>query len=352
MDIKFKIGNTLVGKGQKTFIIAEMSGNHGGKLEQALKIVRAAKECGANALKLQTYRADTITIDSDKEDFLLPPESPWETSKTLFTLYDKAYTPWEWHAEIFAEARKVGLEVFSSPFDATAVDFLEKLDVSAYKIASPEITDIPLIEKVAATNKPVILSTGVACLADIELAVETLRINKVKNIILLKCTSAYPAPAEETNLLTIPDLAKKFNCLSGLSDHSLGIGIPIAAVALGATILEKHFVMESSDETVDSFFSLDRSAFKQMVQEIRQVEKALGVISYDVSPSALPNLRGRRSLYVTQNMKPGEVFSPANVRSIRPSFGMHPKYFKQILGKKAKTELSKGDRLTWDVIES
>lgn len=351
MDLTFKIGNTLVGKGQPTFIIAEMSGNHGGDLSQAIKIVRAAKECGASALKLQTYRADTITINCDREDFLLPAGNPWEKSKTLYALYSDAYTPWEWHREIFAEARKIGLEVFSSPFDETAVDFLESLNACAYKIASPEITDIPLLEKVASTGKPVILSTGVSRLEDIELAMATLRNQGVKDIVLLKCTSAYPTPPEEINLLTIPDLAQRFHCLSGLSDHSIGIGVPVAAVALGATVIEKHLVMELSDETVDSFFSLHKLGFAGMVKEIRQVEKALGTISYDISPSAMASIKGKRSLYIVNDIKCGEVFSTANVRSIRPSFGMHPKYYKDILGKKAKKNLYKGDRMSWDIVE-
>ena len=249
--MEFSIGRRIVGDGHPTFIVAEMSANHGHSLEQAIEVIRAAHRAGADAIKLQTYTADTITLKSSKEDFLINKDSPWAEHKTLWDLYNQAYTPWEWHGQLFEEASSLGLEIFSSPFDHSAVDFLQQFDPPAYKIASPEITDIPLIEKVASTGKPVIISTGLANLDDIELAVNTLRDNGVNDIVLLKCTTAYPAPPDEANLLTIPDIKQRFNVLSGLSDHTLGSAVPIASVVLGASLVEKHFRLNDLDETVD-----------------------------------------------------------------------------------------------------
>ncbi|MFC1747404.1 pseudaminic acid synthase [Pseudomonadota bacterium] len=351
MSMQIRIGKHILGPGHPSFVVAEMSGNHGGSLEQALEIVRAAKRCGADAVKLQTYTADTITLKCTMPDFKLPEDSPWADHASFWDLYNEAYTPWEWHAEIFAEARRVGLEIFSSPFDETAVDFLEELDAPAYKIASPEITHIPLMERVARTGKPVIVSTGVASLEDIELALSTLRNAGANDIILLKCNTSYPAPPEESNLRTIPDMVERFGVLSGLSDHTIGGASAIASVALGASFVEKHFTLSNSDETVDSFFSSGEEEFLAMVKDIRLVEKAAGNIDYEITASAKTNLSGRRSLYVSADMKAGDLFSEINVQCVRPSHGLHPKYFKEILGRRAKQDLRLGDRLSWDLIE-
>lgn len=345
------IGKHTLGVGHPTFIVAEMSGNHGGSLERALDIVRAVKRTGADAIKLQTYTADTITLKSDREDFMLLANSPWAEHSTLWDLYDKAYTPWDWHEAIFQEARKLDIEIFSSPFDETAVDLLEKLQVPAYKIASPEITNIPLLERVAQTGKSVIISTGISNLSDIELALNTLRKAGTKEIIVLKCTTAYPAPAEESNLLTIPDMIQRFGVLSGLSDHTMGNAAAIATVALGGSLIEKHFTLDDTDKTVDSFFSSGEKEFERMVQDIRFLDKALGKIDYEITPTALPNMRGRSSLYISAPIKKGETFNKSNVKSVRPSFGLHPKHYKEIMGRKAKQDLDLGERLSWEVIE-
>jgi len=348
--MEFRIGKHLIGYSHPTFIVAEMSGNHGGNLETALEIVRAAKRAGADAVKLQTYTADTITINSDKEDFRILNGNPWSDYSTLWELYNKAYTPWEWHKIIFDEARRLEIEIFSSPFDSTAVDLLESLGVPAYKIASPEITNIPLLERVAKTGKPVIISTGISDFSDIELALATLRESGQKDIIILKCTTSYPAPPSESNLLTIPDLISRFGVISGLSDHSMGTAAAIATVALGGRLIEKHFTLDNSEETVDSFFSSGEAEFKRMVDDIRIIDQALGKVTYDITPSALPSLRGRSSLYIAKAIKAGEKFDTSNVKSVRPSFGLHPKHYKEILGKTCKMDLEIGDRLTWDVI--
>ncbi|NBO71413.1 MAG: pseudaminic acid synthase [Bacteroidetes bacterium] len=349
--MKIQIGKHTIGSGYPTFIIAEMSGNHGGSLDQAIKLIHAAKSSGADAIKLQTYTADTITLKSDKEDFCLKSDNAWAKHQTLWELYDKAYTPWEWHERLFAEAKKLRMEIFSSPFDETAVDFLEQFDPEVYKIASPEITHIPLLKRVARTGKPVIISTGISNLSDIELAVSVLRSEKVKDIIILQCSTAYPAPPEETNLAVIEDMKKRFNVLSGLSDHSMGVAIPIAAVALGANVIEKHITLDSGDETVDSFFSTGEKEFAYMVSGIRLVEKAIGKINYDISPTALKSINGRRSLYVSDRIKKGEIFTPSNIKCIRPAYGLHPQYYENIIGRKAKVDLEAGDRLSWDVAE-
>lgn len=345
------IGKHVLGLGRPTFIVAEMSGNHGGTIERALEIVRAAKRAGADAIKLQTYTADTITLKCDREDFRIPGTSPWGNYSTLWELYDEAYTPWDWHEAIFREARGLGLEVFSSPFDESAVELLEQLGAPAYKIASPEITDIPLLERVARTGKPVIISTGIAEFADIELALSTLRGAGASEIIVLKCTSAYPAPPEEANLHTIADMITRFGVLSGLSDHTMGIATVVASIALGASLIEKHFTLDDGKETVDSFFSLGEEEFSRLVHDIRLVEKSLGRVSYEITPSALPSLRGRRSLYVAAEIKAGEIFTESNVKSVRPSFGLHPKHYKELLGRHANRDLQPGDRLSWDVVK-
>jgi len=349
--MEIKIGKHTLGLDHPAFIVAEMSGNHGGSLERAIEIVRSAKRAGADAIKLQTYKADTITLNCNFDDFCLPTESPWADFTTLWDLYDKAHTPWEWHEEIVFEARKLNLEVFSSPFDESAVDFLESLDVAAYKIASPEITHIPLLKRVAITGRPVIVSTGIAELIDIELALETLRDSGAKDIILLKCTSSYPAPPEESNLITMTDMVSRFDVLSGLSDHTMGTASAIASVVLGGCFIEKHFNLDDEKETVDSFFSSGELEFSRMVQDVRLVEKSLGKQSYEITNSALPSLRGRRSLYVSAPIKAGELFTELNIKSVRPSFGLHPKYYHDVIGRVAKCDLEMGERLSWDVVK-
>jgi len=341
-----QIGKTLIGPGHPTYIVAEMSGNHGGQLEEAKAVIRAAKETGADAIKIQTYTPDTITLNSDKPDFCIPSSNPWSKHSTLYQLYQKAFTPFEWHAELFAEAKMVGIEIFSAPFDHSAVDLLEELGAQAYKIASPEITDIPLLERVAATKKPVILSTGVAELEDLELAVSTLRQAGCTQLAILRCSSIYPSPPEVIHLRTIPDMIERFDCPAGLSDHTLGIGVPIAAVALGARIIEKHFLRSKDTGSVDAFFSLDVPEFKQMVREIRIAEKSLGEVCYTLTEEGKKNAWGRRSLYISKDIHTGEVLTAEHVRSVRPAFGLHPKHYKEVIGKKATRDLTYGDRLS------
>ena len=348
--INCNIGDTCIGIDKPAFIIAEMSGNHGGSLERALEIVRAAAKSGANAIKLQTYTADTITINSNAPDFQIR-QGSWQEYGNLWKLYDAAHTPWEWHAEIFKEARRVGIECFSSPFDETAVDFLESLGAVAYKIASPEINHIPLLQRVAKTGKPVILSTGLASFTDLSLATNTLREFGAGELVILKCTSAYPAPACEANLLTIPDMMERFQAVPGLSDHSIGSVVAVAAVCLGAKVIEKHFTIENEIETVDSFFSMDQGEFQKFVRDIRIAEDALGNITYDISPSARHNLSGMRSLYVSAPIRAGETLTRENIRCVRPSFGLHPKYFEQVLGLRVLRDLDFGERLRSDDIE-
>lgn len=349
---EIKIGNKIINASGPCFIVAEMSANHGGDFNKALALMKAAKQSGADAVKLQTYRAETMTLDSPKEDFQISSDSPWGNFRNLFALYEKASTPWEWHEGLIAEGKKIGMEVFSSPFDGSAVDFLEDLNIPAYKIASPEITDIPLLKRVAATHKPVIVSTGLATEEDICLAVDTLRKHGCKDIVLLKCTTAYPTPPEEVNLMTIPDMMRKFDCLTGISDHTLGIGIPISAVSLGARLIEKHFILNKEEDSVDAFFSMDPREFKLMVDEVRKTEKALGRVEYNLTETAKKNLKIRRSLYVAEDIKKGEEFTLTNVKSVRSAYGLHPKNLDLVLGKKAKIDMEKGDRLSWDVIAS
>ena len=339
------INNNVIDEHSPCYIIAEMSANHSGDFNKAIEIIHAAKASGANAVKLQTYRADTITLDCDNDDFKLPADNAWQAHQTLYSLYEKAYTPWVWHQALFEEAEKIGIDIFSAPFDHSAVDLLEQLNCPVYKIASPEITDIGLIKRVAQTGKPVILSTGLAALEDIELAIKTLTDNGCHQYAFLKCTTAYPAPAKDINLNTMVDMASRFNCLVGLSDHSLGNSVPIAAVTLGARIIEKHFVLDKDDPSVDAFFSLDPSDFKTMVDDIRFVEQALGKVDYDISPSSKKNMLARRSLYVSQDIKQGEKITTKNIKSVRPSYGLHPKYFEQVIGMKATKSMKKGDRL-------
>ncbi len=333
----------MISNDSKVLIIAELSANHNKSKDVAVKTIKAAKRAGADCIKLQTYRADTITIDCRKNDFIIK-GTIWE-GKSLYDLYKEAYTPWEWHKELFRVAKEEGLICFSSPFDKTAVDFLELLNTPAYKIASFEITDIPLIEYVASKGKPVIISTGIAGLEDIELAVEICRKAGNNQITLLKCTSSYPAPVEDVNLAMIPDMAKRFGVITGLSDHTLGITVPVAATVLGARVIEKHFILDRSIGGPDASFSLDEKEFTAMVKAVREAEKAIGQVDYTVSQKMHKSRQFARSLYVVQDIKAGEVLTEQNIRSIRPGFGLHPKYYSQILGCKTSKSLSLGTPL-------
>ncbi len=334
---------------EKVFIIAELSANHRQDLELAKDTIHAMKEAGADAVKLQTYTPDTMTIDCDNQYFQIKQGTLWD-GKTFYELYKEAYTPWEWHYELKELAENLGLVFFSTPFDKTAVDFLEELGVPIYKIASFEITDIPLIEYVASKGKPIIISTGIATLCDIQEAVEACKRMGNDQIILLKCTSAYPAPLEEINLRTIPNMAETFDCIVGLSDHTLGISVPIAAVALGAKVIEKHFILSRNIETPDKEFSLTPEEFKEMVKAIREVEKALGSVSYELTDNIKRSREFARSLFVVKDIQAGEIFTEENVRSIRPGYGLPPKYLKKVLGKKAKIYIKKGTPLSWNLI--
>jgi pseudaminic acid synthase len=337
-----KIGNFNL-ETDGTFIIAELSANHNGSLQNALDTIKKAKEIGANAIKLQTYTADTITLNCKKDDFVIKGETLWD-GKNLYKLYQEAYTPWEWHKELFDYARNIGIDIFSSPFDKTAVDFLEQFEPTAYKIASFEITDINLIEYVASKGKPIIISTGVATLTDIELAVNTVKKTGNSEIALLKCTSAYPAPLEEINLNTIPNLKETFGVTVGLSDHTLGTSVPVGAVTLGAKIIEKHFILDRKIGGPDSGFSLEPHQFKEMIDSVRKIEKALGKVSYNLSPKIEKSRVFTRSLYVAKDIQKGEKFTEENIRSVRPGYGMHPKYLKDILGTTATKDYKFGDR--------
>ena len=339
-------GNTI---SKKTFIIAELSANHGHNIENALATVRAVKECGADAIKIQTYTADTITLNCNNEYFQIKQGTIWDGT-TLYQLYQEAYTPWEWHAAIQAEAEKLGLVFFSTPFDFSAVDFLENLNVPLYKIASFEITDIPLIEYTASKGKPMIISTGIATLADIEAAVAACRRMGNNDITLLKCTSSYPAPIEEANLLTIPNLAQTFGVKVGLSDHTLGYTAPIVAVALGAQVIEKHFILDRAIGGPDASFSLTPEEFKVMVDNVRQAEAALGKVSYELTDKVKNNRKFARSLFVSKDIKAGELFTLDNIRSVRPNDGLPPAELPRVLGQKAKQELKAGTPLTWDLL--
>lgn len=333
----------------KTFIIAELSANHNGSKQIALDSIRAAKQAGADAIKIQTYTADTLTLNCNKPDFKVG-KGLWE-GETFYSLYQKAYTPWEWHDEIFKVAHQEGLICFSTPFDKTAVDLLESLNNPIYKIASFEITDIPLIKYIASKHKPIILSTGIAMEEDIQLALDTIRAEGNNDITLLKCTSAYPAPIEDANLLTIPDMKQRFGVKVGLSDHTEGSVVPMAAVALGAEVVEKHFIIDRSIGGPDSAFSMEADEFRQMVENIRQVERSLGHINYPTDPSMIKGRDYSRSLYVAQPMNKGDAITEENVRSVRPGFGLHPKFLPELIGRKVNRDLEVGDRMCWEVVE-
>ncbi len=347
----FKIGSRLIGADAPPFVIAEMSGNHNQSLEQALLIVDAAAKAGAHALKLQTYTADTMTLDiAEGEFFIKDPDSLW-SGTSLYALYEKAHTPWEWHAPIFERAKALGMLAFSTPFDETAVDFLESLDVPAYKIASFENTDLPLIRRVAATGKPMIISTGMASVAELDESVRAAREAGCTDLVLLKCTSTYPASPLNSHIRTIAHLRELFGCQVGLSDHTMGVGVSVAAVALGATVIEKHFTLNRADGGVDASFSLEPVELASLVVETERAWQSLGQVQYGVTAAEQKSLQYRRSLYVVRDMLPGEVFSKDNVRAIRPGRGLAPKHFDAIIGRKARCALSRGTALGWGLVE-
>ena len=343
------LSERIIGINYPPFIIAEMSGNHNQSLERALEIVEAAAKAGAHAIKLQTYTADTLTINMDKGAFYIDdPKSLWKGT-SLYKLYQQAYTPWEWHKPIFERCRKLGLIGFSTPFDETAVDFLESLNAPAYKIASFENNHLPLIRKAGSTGKPLIISTGMATISELDEAVRTAREAGCKNIVLLKCTSTYPSTPEDTNLLTIPHLRELFKVEVGLSDHTLGIGVAVASVALGATVIEKHFTLSRADGGVDSAFSMEPDEMKMLVEETYKAWQALGKVSYGPSEKEKASIRFRRSVYAVKDIKKGEAFTPENIRIIRPGGGLPPKYHDMLLGKRASCPIKKGTPIGWEM---
>jgi len=347
--MKIKIGDNTVGEKEPVFIIAELSANHMQDFDVAVDTIHAINDSGADAVKFQTFTPDTITINSDRSYFHIEQGTLWD-GRTLYDLYKEAYMPWEWQPELKKIAEKLGLTCFSSPFDRTAVDFLNKMDVPAYKIASFEITDIPLVEYTASKGKPVIISTGIAELSDIELAVNACKRVGNDQIILLKCTSSYPAPLDSMNLKTIPNMAETFGTAVGLSDHTMGSSVAVASVVLGARVIEKHFILDKSLGGPDSEFSAEPDEFKAMVQAVRDVEKALGDINYDLTDDKIKSRNFSRSLFLVSDMAEGDIFTEENLRSIRPGYGLHPKYLKDILGKKARKSIEKGTPLSWDLI--
>ena len=344
------IGNRKIGADQAPFVIAEMSGNHNQSLERALEIVEAAAESGAHALKIQTYTPDTMTLDLDEREFYInDPKSLW-AGTSLYKLYGQAYTPWEWHQAIFERARKLGIIAFSTPFDDTAVDLLESLNVPCYKIASFENTDLPLIRRVASTGKPLIISTGMASIAELDDTVRAAREAGCKDLILLKCTSTYPATASNTNILTIPHMRELFDCEVGLSDHTMGVGVSIASVALGATVIEKHFTLNRADGGVDSTFSMEPAEMSQLVVETERAWQALGRVSYGATEAEKKSIVFRRSLYVVKDLKAGDVLTAENVRAIRPGLGLPTKYLDVLLGQAVRHDVKRGTALTWELI--
>ncbi len=347
---KIQIGNRFIGEGEPTYIVAEMSANHLQDYDRAEAIIRAAKEAGADAVKLQTYTADTITMDCDNEYFQIAQGTIWDGT-TFYKLYQEAFTPWEWQPKLMKLANDLGMDCFSSPFDFTAVDFMEEIKMPAYKIASFEIRDIPLIRKIAKLGKPVIMATGIAHLEDIERAVKTCLEEGNGQIILLKCTSTYPSPYEDMNIRVIPHMAEAFGCMTGLSDHSMGCAVAVASVALGARMVEKHFTLSRADGGPDAAFSMEPAEFKRMVEEIRIVEKALGKVTYRLTEKQERSREEGRSLFVTQDMKAGEIFTSENMRSIRPAFGMAPVHYEEVLGKKARCDISRGTPMEWKYVQ-
>jgi len=350
MESQFQIGGGRIGTGESVYIVAELSANHNHDLEQAIRIIHAAKDAGADAVKLQTYTADTITLRSDKECFRIAGGTLWD-GRILHDLYQEAFTPWEWQPKLKQVADDLGMNLFSSAFDDSAVDFLESMNVPAHKVASCELVDIGLIQKMARTGKPLIMSTGMASEDEVSEAVEAARAAGATQIALLKCTSAYPAPPEEANLRTIPELARRFGCPAGLSDHTMDIAVPVAAVALGACIIEKHLCLRRSDGGPDAAFSLEPHEFKAMVEAVRTAEKALGAVQFSPGPREANSRRFRRSLFAVEDVKKGELFTGKNVRSIRPSDGLHPRYLNEIVGKRAACDIERGTPLSWAHIE-
>ncbi len=347
MKNQFYIGERPVGTGRPCYIVAEMSGNHGQDYDRALAIVRSAADAGADAIKMQAYTADTITLNHDGPDFKIAAGSSWARYETLHRLYQRAYTPWEWFEPLTREASSLGMDAFCSVFDASSVEYMENLGTVAYKIAALEITDVPLLERVATTGKPVIISSGVASFEDLELAVRTLSDNGCEQLVMLKCTSEYPAPIEQANLRTIQHMHDTFGCAVGLSDHTTETTVAIAAVAMGACMVEKHFTIDDS-ETVDSFFSMQPQAFRDMVTQIRTAESALGTIDYSVAGQDSGTASGKRSLYASRDIRSGEAFTPENVRSVRPFQGLHPKHWSTLMGSLACRDILFGERLTMD----
>jgi len=345
-----KVGNQIVGKKHPPFIIAEMSGNHNQSLERALDIVEAAAKAGCHGLKIQTYTADTMTIDSDRDEFLINDEKSLWKGYSLYKLYQEAYTPWEWHEPIFNRCKELGIIGFSTPFDESAVDFLESLDVPMYKVASFENTDIPLIEKIASTGKPMIISTGMATVSDLDETVRTARKAGCKDLVLLKCTSSYPSTPEESNLLTIPHLEKLFDVTVGLSDHTLGTGVALASIALGARVIEKHFTLNRTDGGVDSAFSMEPHEMKMLVEESVKACQSLGRICYGPTDKEKSSTRFRRSVFAVADIRKGEKFTEKNIRRIRPGNGLEPKYYSVIMGKSASQEIKRGTPINWEMI--
>ncbi len=350
MNQEIKIANRTISEQAPAFIIAEMSANHGMDFDRAVAIMQAAKDAGADAIKIQTYTPDTITLDSSAPCFQITQGTIWDGT-TLHKLYETAYTPWEWQPKLKKIAEEMGLIFFSSPFDLTAVDFLEEMDVPAYKVASFEINDIPFLRKIARKGKPIIMSTGIAYLSDIELALATCKEEGNEDVVLLKCTSAYPSPYEDINLRTIPSMKETFHCLVGLSDHTLGTAVAEAGVALGARVVEKHLTLRRADGGPDAAFSMEPEEFRKMVDDIRIVEKALGKVTYELTPKQKASRDHARSLFIAQDMKAGEVFTPQNLRSVRPSCGMHTKHYEEVLGKKIRKDAKMGTPMSWDLVD-
>ena len=350
MNKEIFLGNRLICEEEPAFIIAEMSGNHLMDFDRAVAIMQAAKDAGADAIKLQTYTPDSITLNCDDPCFQITQGTIWDGT-SLYKLYETAYTPWEWQPKLKQIAEKMGLIFFSAPFDFASVDFLEEMDVPAYKVASPEITDIPLLKKIARVGKPIIISTGVAYMADIELALKTCKEAGNDQVILMKCTSAYPAPYEDTNLKVSPSMRETFDCIVGLSDHTLGGAVAGAGVALGAKVIEKHLTLRRADGGPDAAFSMEPEEFKEMTEHIRMIEKAMGKITYELTPKQKKTREHSRSLCVAKDMKAGDIFTPENLRSVRPACGLHTLYYEEILGKKITRDAKLGTPMSWDLVE-
>lgn len=350
MEKEIRIGEHIISETSPAFIIAEMSANHLMDYDRAVAIMQSAKDAGADAIKIQTYTPDTITLDSDASCFQITQGTIWDGT-TLHKLYETAYTPWEWQPKLKEEAEKMGMLFFSSPFDLSSVDFLKEMDIPVYKVASFEINDIPFIRKIARIGKPIIISTGIAYMADIERALQTCREEGNEQVILLKCTSAYPAPYEDINLKTIPSMRETFDCITGLSDHTMGCAVATAGVALGAKVVEKHLTLSRADGGADAAFSMEPAEFREMVNQIRITEKALGRVTYDLTPKQKKSREHSRSLFVARDMKAGEVFTPENLKSVRPSCGLHTCYYEEILGKRITKDAVLGTPMSWELVD-